>query len=243
MLLLELFEKSLKTKNTKTNKFSEKKSHNYSFSLEKRSNFSEKNIREEGRRLYSSITLQEVPEKYKKLKLLNRGTTSLIYDYSQDKVLVLTKDSLKYDWLKKLFNDEITYIESLEPKYNPTYKKYIGDRIDVFTMPKLYPLNNEEKKKVKKFIKKFYEYYYSYENYHLNKGERIIKILKILAKHYNFSEFKDQLEKLYEFLLDYHPESFETDFQLKNFMKKSDGTIIFLDPVVDKEILKAYYNR
>lgn len=226
----------LDTKIIETEGLSKRKLYNYLSSLTI-------NINENGKRLYSSITLHEVPEKYRKLKLLNRGTTSLIYDYSHDKVLVLTKDRFKYEWLKKLFNDEITYIEDIDPKYNTIYKKYIGDKIDVFTMPKLHPLNNEEKKKVKKFIEKFYDYYYSQPNYHINKGEKTIEILRTLANHYNFYEFKDQLEKLYEFLLDYDPESFEADFQLKNFMKKSDGTIVFLDPVVDRELIIAYYGR
>lgn len=207
---------------------------------------SKSDLNENGRRLYSSITLDEVPEKYRKNKLLGRGTTSLIYEYDDDNVLVITKDPFKYEWLSKIFGDEVKYIESIEPKIHKKYGKTIGERIDIFTMPDLLPLNSEDKRKVKKFMKKFYnEYYKKYYNVKKKGGFRddnVVETLRKLSYDHEIKDFHNQIENLYEFLINYDPDSYVIDFQLKNFMKNKKGEIIFLDPIVDKKIIDFYYD-
>ena len=210
----------------------------------------------EASRIGTGIHKNEIPERYKKYPLINRGTTSAILEVDPETVLMLTKDSIKKDYLvhKLGIAEMVEVFDSRHPK--------LGNMdIYVLKMPKLYPLSKENRKiarDLEELLRRMNR------TAHKMNSERDIGDLrrmpqKQITRHYKenilhafwnyfedeYNEFKNGdhiLRQLIDFLSDYDVDQYEWDLRQGNFMQTKDGELVVLDPIVDKEILNVFRN-
>lgn len=188
-------------------------------------------------RLYSAITLGEILPKYKSLPVIGRGTTSIILAKSDDEVLVFTRDGVKRDWLvngTKLAKPVQTY-----DAYHPKYRELSEKPIYVLSMPRLFPLSLQNKRRVKALTKLVDEI--RWKNY--SKSSLIDKISQKIEEIELETNTQHDLRELIDFLYNYNEDQYRWDLGPRNFMQNSDGELVVLDPVVEKDILDIYYNK
>jgi hypothetical protein len=193
----------------------------------------------EGNRLYSAITLKEIPEKYKKLPMIGRGTTSIILEKSPNTVLMLTRDGMKKDWLTNGLGIA-DWIDSFESRHTKFWRLN-NKPIYVLEMPKLFPLSKENKHKVKKLINWWKKIRYSTKyKYSYSKIQTFIEALDDLDLDMTSRE---AVKQLMEFLANYDEKQYSWDLGFRNMMQTATGELVILDPVVDSEIIDIYYDR
>lgn len=196
----------------------------------------------EGNRLYSAVRLDEIPKKYKSLKLLGRGTTAVALEKNNESVLLFTRDRMKVDWLTLSWGIEIgKVIETFESRLHPI-QSLRDMTIYVIEMPKLFKLDTENKRIVNKILKEFEEMrtkaiYTRRDNNNLN----IMRELdKITTEYEGKFEQEHYLKKLSDFVQMYDPRQFSFDMRIRNFMQTVDRKIVVLDPIVDSAILDIH---
>lgn len=191
----------------------------------------------------TSVYIQELPEKYRKLKVLGKGATSIVMDAGDGTVLMFTRDRIKKDWLAGTAGNEAigSWEETIEGnKYkHPT----MGDRdIYVIRLPKLKKLSLENARKIRMEMKNFDSLPRELVNQYL-KGtghtEESIRYAK-------FSAFRDKypdsiLIPILDFLENYHVKQYGWDLAVRNVMEDEDGKIYIIDPIVERELLADLY--
>lgn len=181
----------------------------------------------------SSIHLDKIPAKYRNLKLIGRGTTSLVFDYDNDYVLMLTRDPMKHDWLQQSgLGTTLDVIDVYHPK------KAIRD-LDVYVMKvkKLYPLSKENKKKTKVLINWLQKHKMAFLKFRDSNTQYALKIMEMLEM--DFTD-QDSLREFFDFIINYDSSQYYYDFHMGNFLEDSDGKIVAIDPVVDKSIVDCF---
>lgn len=182
----------------------------------------------------SAIHKNYIPEKYKNLKLIGRGATSLVFDLDSDHVLMLTRDAIKADWLRRSDLGELIEVIDI---YHP--ERDIRDK-DVYALKvkRLEELSRENKSKVKKLIKFLTsEKMKAWRHKHEWKAQYAQKMSDMA--HLEFNDI-ESLKEFFEFIIDYSDSQYEFDFLLRNFMQTRNGDIVATDPIVDKEILDVF---
>lgn len=192
----------------------------------------------EAGRLFSAITLGEIPQKYKKLKVLGRGTTSVVAELDSNWVIMFTRDAIKKDWLVNELEvaDMLDTYDTRHPKFPELSEKSIY----ILKMPRFYPLSLENKRKIKKVIKHINSKYHRSNQSKLLELMRELEDQNIVDKIYG--DQKESLEQLYNFLANYDETQYAWDIETRNIMQTGDGKIVVLDPIVDKEIIDIFYN-
>jgi hypothetical protein len=192
----------------------------------------DKNLAES--RIGTAIHLNSVPEKYRKLPLLGRGATSLVYD-AGDTVILLTRDQMKKEWidhsdLGNLIDVIDVYHPNRDMREMPVY---------IYRMQKLFELDKENKKKVRKMVKKLDEIRWRMPI--LNRKEGFYRVIQKMMEIVDL-EFSDQssIREFLDFIIDYDEKQYVLDFLIRNFMQDADGKIIATDPVVSKELMNAF---
>jgi hypothetical protein len=188
-------------------------------------------------RLYSAITVKEISPKYKSLPILGRGTTSIVLTKSNDTVIMLTRDDIKRDWLvngTKLAKQIDQY-----DAYHPKYRELSEKPIYVLEMPRLFPLSTQNKRRVKQLTRMVNEILWKNHN----KQYLINVIMKKVEELELETNTKHDLRELVDFLSNYDESQYRWDLGPRNFMQNSDGELVVLDPVVEKDILDIYYNK
>lgn len=207
----------------------------------------------EAARIGTGVRKDEIPEKYRKYPLINRGTTSAILEFNPDVVLMLTKDGIKKDWLV----NELGIADMIDA-YDSRHPKLGVMTVYVLKMPKLYPLSKENKRLAGDLVellrlmnKKAYE---------KNKSQGIGDLRKMSKKQIDtiykeniinaffeyFDEYEQSNEKehtliqLIRFLANYSVDQYEWDLRQGNFMQTKTGELVVLDPIIDKEILDIF---
>lgn len=188
----------------------------------------------------SAIHKDKIPRKYRNMKLIGRGATSLVFDYDENNVLVLTRDAIKQEWIERSgLGRHIEDIESDHP-----IKQIAEKPVSVYKMEKLEPLSKENKKKVKKII-------------HLLEQERFAIVRKQMSGNQWKQEYADKMANMldmdfhdqeslrdfFNFIMDYDPSQYHFDLLFRNFMQNKQGEIIAVDPVADAEIVNAFMNK
>lgn len=191
----------------------------------------------------SVISLASLPEVYKNLPKLGQGLTSIVLDKGDGKVLMFTRDQIKQEWLTRTWGIEIGDV--VEELHGIRHKKMeIRDMpVYVIEMPKLYKLNLENQRKVKAEIKKW-ERTYGEVRYKLGQAGKYpgLEILQQDAMRTFCSEYPDSLlTPIFEFMLNY--DNVAVDLAIRNTMQDKDGNIIFVDPLVSKELISVMYGR
>jgi hypothetical protein len=181
----------------------------------------------------SSVRLDEIPPQYRKLKFLGRGATTLAFERDAATVIIFTRDAMKLDWLR----DGIRMVQDYQI-INPVKGHHIRGmtQLPLFMviMPKLYPLDAANRRKVTDEMRKFTEITRS-----IGLGPNKTwseKLNKVIDAYY--AQHPDSVVlPLLEWLMNYDPEQFYMDMGARQFKQTATGDIVLLDPVVSKELL------
>lgn len=181
----------------------------------------------------SSVRLDEIPPQYRKLKFLGRGATTLAFERDAQTVIMFTRDAMKLDWLR----DGIRMVQDYQT-INPVKGHHIRGMTQLplymVTMPKLYPLDAANRRKVTDEMRKFTEIT---RNVGLggNKGWSQ-KLSQVVDEYYDAHPHSVVLP-LMEWLMNYDPDQFYMDMAARQFKQTASGDIVLLDPIVSKELL------
>jgi hypothetical protein len=102
--------------------------------------------------LHRAIIKKEIPTEYKDLKVIGRGNTSIILEKDPTTAIMITRDSMKKDWLH--FGIGITKDWRIHDIAAERHR-FKNFPVFVIEMPKLYPLEGENKGKVTKELREF----------------------------------------------------------------------------------------
>jgi hypothetical protein len=183
----------------------------------------------------SAVYKSNIPEKYRQYPILGKGATSIVLDAGPDKIIMITRDDIKTEWLMQSWGLGIAkYIEKINYSRNPRSSQMSAIPIHVLEMPKLFPLSPANKKIIKTALVEIDKIYN--ELYYKEKSElrRKIKILNLYLERHQNGLFR----KLALFLKNYEPDQFSLDLHMKNFLQDSDGKIVIVDPIISEDLLK-----
>ncbi len=175
----------------------------------------------EDNRIGTAIWKNTIPEKYKKYPIIGQGATSVVLDMLDGNVMMLTRDSIKKDWLVHGLKIA-SWPETIDIRH-PKSRALSEMRVYVLIMPKLFALTANNKTIIKKAITEY--------NQLITRDRGQEYIVKYLEK-YPTGLFAE----LFDFLSSYYPEQYSEDFLIRNFMQTENGNIVLIDPVVDAEL-------
>lgn len=212
---------------------------------------------QEAGRLATGVRKDEIPEKYRKYPLINRGTTSAILELGPEEVLMLTKDPIKKDWL----THELGIAELIDA-YDSNHPKLGVMTTYILKMPRLYPMSKENRKlarDLEELLRRM-----NREADRMN-NDLDITILRGMSRKQIMRSYKEniirafwryfedeydetangehKLRKLIDFLANYDPDQYEWDVRQGNFMQTKTGELVVLDPIIDKEILDTFRGK
>lgn len=186
----------------------------------------------EANRIGTALWKSSIPAKYKQFPVIGQGATSVVLDKGDGTVLMLTRDSVKKDWLVQGWGLGLgEWIDSFDAHHSKS--RDISEMpVYVIQLPKLFPLSKENKRAVKTAIKQ----YETVVGYNYNRDTQ--------------RKFNDYLEKhpeglfarLIEFIQNYDINQYGIDFLMRNFMQDGEGKIVLVDPIVSKEIVDALHS-
>jgi hypothetical protein len=179
-----------------------------------------------------SMRLDEIPPEYKHLKVIGRGNTSIILEKDPETAIMLTRDSMKKEWLHfglKISKD----FKILDVKAkNKLFKDF-----DVFAieMPKLYKLSPQNRAKVNKELNYFEDALAILRMGEFSAKSNVYKILDYYEKDHKKESI---LYSLLEFLQNYEPTQWNWDLGKRQFAQDKKGNIVLVDPIVATDLVK-----
>lgn len=180
----------------------------------------------------SAIHKDKIPQKYRDMKLIGRGATSLVFEKDNDSVYIMTRDPIKQDWLiQSGLGNHVETFKSPHPM-----KDMEELEVDVFEMPKLFSLSKMNKAKVKKIREKFDQYKIKFKKH----TDLINKLIEMAEVEF---ENEESLNDFVNFIMNYDEKQFYFDLLQRNFMQTKDGDLVLTDPVVSKEIVDMFIKR
>lgn len=194
----------------------------------------------------SAVRLDEIPPEFRKLKFLGRGATTIAFEKDPTTVLIFTRDHMKIDWLtsglRLLTNSAIV---------KPVKRNHIKGMDDVplimASMPKLYPLSKENRKKIVTEIKNWISVSNHAREQTQNWGRwgeiNKEKFISMVNAKYDEDYPNSLLTPLFSFLLNYDTSQYELDIDYKQFKQTYDGKLVLLDPIVSSELMKLFLQK
>ncbi len=184
----------------------------------------------------------DIPDEYKHLKVLNKnaGATSLVLEKDKDTVLILTRDSIKREWL--VIGSELgKHVTSLEI-HNRRIRGSEDAPVYIIEMPRLLPLSLTNKRRVaadtKKFNKLFHQFY---RNSKLTRSQdRKIYTTSDTLEALKKEDPKNILIPYLRWVVNY--DKYEHDLGTRNFMQTKAGNLVVLDPVVSEKVISMMYS-
>lgn len=181
----------------------------------------------------SAVRLDEIPPKYRELKLLGRGATTLAFERDSNTVLIFTRDQIKLEWLR----DGLRMIHHYHP-VNPVRSHHIMGMtqlpIYMVVMPRLYPLDSANKSLVAREMRQFVSVTQEVGlGPNKNWEQRLNRAISVYHDRYPHSK----LLPLLEWLMNYDPAQFYLDLGARQFKQTAHGDLVLLDPVVSSELL------
>ena len=170
---------------------------------------------------------------------MGRGTTSIVYEDPADPeyVFMLTKDSIKNDWLSQQWGLKIgERINILEPSKSHPIKNLRDMDIYVTRVPKLYKISPVEFRKITNILMEYPIAGRPNRELKLAKLERALRDPRTDAVTLQILR---GLHTLYYFLSEYTDDMYAMDLHSKNIMKDKNGNYVIVDPVIDQNILDA----
>lgn len=199
----------------------------------------------------SAVRKDEVPRQYRKLPLLGRGMTALVFEKDPHTALIFTRDQMKVEYLRDTGLARV--IDSYEVRgYNPVPGMSDFD-IYILEMPKLHKLAGRNVTLVRKAMKEYDTVFHEKmrENGGMYRGGDRARqdAVRDAVQHFSGDE-NHMLEPLWSFLINYDASQFYMDLGTRNFLQDDEGKIYCVDPIASKEILnmiddhrKAEYSR
>lgn len=198
---------------------------------------------EEANVIGTAVSRREIPARYKQYPVIGQGSTSLVLEKDPNTVLVLTRDTIKADWLQYI---EGKFIERFESHYNPT-NFGIGQHFDITVIetPKLFPLSPENKKLLRRQFKEFEKVYtairmagvgWGKNNHHEELARH--NALRAAMEHFEEHHPDSEILGVLNWAGNYDTTQYDFDFLMRNFMQDASGKIIAVDPVVSRELAK-----
>jgi hypothetical protein len=187
-------------------------------------------------RIGTALWKNSVPEKYKRYPIIGQGATSLVLDFSPDSVLVLTRDTMKKDWLVHGLNFD--FIESFETPHRQS-RNLSELLVHVIKAPKLFPLSAKNKRAIKHAIVEYNDIVYGVKSQYIF-GMTPARRRQLTQK--TFNKYLEQnptglFSQLIMFLTDYDTGMYHEDFLIRNFMEDAHSNVVLIDPIVDAELL------
>lgn len=184
------------------------------------------------------IGKNDIPDEYKNLPILGGGNTSLALEKDENTVILLTRDSMKKDWLH--FGLRIAKDYSV---HEPKFKRRKMDELDIYAieMPKLQPLSPENKKKVNKEIA-FWKKATSHVGFSGRHGLSS-KVPELIQFYQENGMEESMIGEVLDWLADYHDDQFGFDIAARQFMQDKTGNIYLIDPVAASELTKLMFER
>lgn len=186
----------------------------------------------------STIHLSSLPEVYRNLPKLGQGLTSIVLDKGDGSVFMLTRDAIKQEWLTRSWGLEIGDV--VDELLNVRHKKMEIRNMPVYVieLPKLFKLDLNNQRKVRAEIKKWEEVYAK-----TRMGPKPNPYLEQLQKD-AMQKFiqtypNSMLVPVFDFMSNY--DGVNLDLAIRNTLQDKDGNIIFIDPLVSKDLIKTMY--
>lgn len=176
----------------------------------------------------AAVYASSLPQVYKDLPKLGKGMTSIVLDKGDGTVLMFTRAAIKHEWLTRPWGieigktvDELTLPHKrMEVRNMPVY---------VVELPKLYKLDSKNKALLKKELENWNKIYRSF-----GMGNHRTRFIDDANKF--IDEHPDSiLVPILEFMMNYDNVGFDVAF--RNTMQDAQGNIVFIDPLVDGELL------
>lgn len=182
-----------------------------------------------------SMRLDEIPPEYKHMRVIGRGNTSIILEKDPETAIMLTRDTMKKDWLhfglKISKNFKILDVKAKNKLFND---------FDIFAieMPKLYKLSPQNRAKVNKELE-----YFETALVLMGMGEFAAKqnLQRVLDFYESEHKKESLIYALLEFLQNYAPEQWNWDLAKRQFAQDKKGNIVLVDPIVDTDLVKKMH--
>lgn len=164
------------------------------------------------------IHMKHIHSDYKGMLFVSRGATSIVLAESEksEKVLMITVDPIKADWL----------IASGIGNLIREYEQY-GKYFYVFELDRLFPLDKENTRVYRKDIK---------ESENIVNGDNISEVVNYLQEGNIFYGF-------FDFASNYDNKQLCFDAHKKNVMQDKNRKIIVVDPVISREVLELCWEH
>lgn len=187
--------------------------------------------------LASCIRKDQIPAAYRHMPLLGRGTTSLALDKGDGRVVMLTRDSMKADWLR-----HGSGVGTLIDFFDTRGHHIPGmDELSVYAleMPRMQRLSRENSLLASRAVREFDGVYSAALSRHQAYGRRtdMDRVANEIVRHYLPLE-DHVLHPLFDHLKDYDGKCFSFDLGRRNFMQSPDGTLAVLDPICSTDLLE-----
>ena len=178
-----------------------------------------------------AIRMDEIPAEYKGYPVVARGNTSIILEKDPKTVVVLTRDSMKKEWLH--FGLQIAKdwkIHDVDAK-NRQFNAYA---IYAIEMPKLYKLNTVNQDKVRKELAFFEQ---ALSDLKLSRNKAREEVDKLMSYYSDKGKEDSVLFHLFDFLINYNADQWAWDIARRQFAQDADGNLILLDPVIEATLM------
>lgn len=197
----------------------------------------------------SALHLRDIPEKFRGLKVLGRGKTSIVLEKDEKTVIMLTIDSVKKDWLTRNWGIEIgTETDDSFEFYSPRIKddNQYGT-MHVIELPRLYKPTGAAKKRAQKLLQTLETLRSSATNWKsftqaFDKQQFYENVLNAGQLKELDPEFVKMALHLAEFMLNYGDEHM-LDLHMGNVMQDADGNLILLDPLISRKMFNDLLGR
>jgi len=183
-----------------------------------------------------SMRLDEIPPEYKHMRVIGRGNTSIILEKDPETAIMLTRDTMKKDWLHfglKISKD----FKILDVKA----KNKLFNDFDIYAieMPKLYKLSPQNRAKVNKELK-YFEKTLALMGMGGHNAKHNLQDILTFYEHDNKEE--SLIYSLLEFLQNYSTAQWNWDLARRQFAQDKKGNIVLVDPIVDTELVKKMHD-
>lgn len=178
----------------------------------------------------SAIEPSEIPAAFSHMPVIGRGATSIVLAKSEDRVLVLTRDAVKADWLAA---QGLGVRTGEFRSKNPRSGAFNRFPVIVIEMPRLVPLDAANAEIVSDLCAQVQGA--KMDAWGANKKRKAGFEEKAVVAHFTADE-RHRLYPVFRFLKSRSWTSYDLDLFPDNFMQTREGEIVVVDPVISRAL-------
>ena len=189
----------------------------------------------------TAVYVKEIPEVYRKLPLLGKGMTSIVLDKGDGNVLMFTRDAIKSEWLTREWGIKVGRQIDLLDGFAHKKMKIREMPIYVIEMPKLFKLDAKNKRILQNEMNNWDDAFGLANQKATRTGNYNMQIqdaMNNFIKDYPNSP----LTPIMQFMQNYDG-YVNLDIAARNTLQDAQGNMIFVDPMVSKELFDAMRGR